>query len=87
VDCFWFRFTGDDGADLRPRIVPDGCIDIVWVGDREPSIVGPATRSALPTLPSHCICIGVRFRPGMAPSLLGIPAHELVNMEVPLRAI
>jgi AraC-like DNA-binding protein len=31
--------------------------------------------------------IGVRFRPGVAPYLLGLSAHELLNQHVPLRAI
>jgi len=86
VECFWVRTTGDDGTDLRPRILPDGCIDIVWIGDLELSIVGPATQPVLYTLPPRCISAGVRFRPGVAPALLGIPACEMLNREIPLRA-
>jgi AraC-like DNA-binding protein len=41
----------------------------------------------LPVIPPGSTLIGARFRPGMAVSLLGVPAHELADAEVPLAAI
>jgi AraC-like DNA-binding protein len=87
VACFWTRTTGDDGADLTTRVVPDGCIDIVWIGDTAPSVAGPATQSVVCDLPPRSHTVGVRFRPGMAASVLGVPAHELLDAETPLRDI
>src|SRR5205823_10139848 len=42
--CTWTQTTGADAAGTRPRIVPDGCIDVVWIGDAAPRVVGPMTR-------------------------------------------
>jgi hypothetical protein len=52
VACLWTRSTDGQHADLRPRVLPDGCIDIVWIGDLTPFVVGPATHTVVPTLPS-----------------------------------
>jgi AraC-like DNA-binding protein len=87
ADRIWVRITGEDPVELRPRIVPDGCIDIVVLGDAAPIVVGPATRAVHALLPPHCVSIGIRFRPGMAPSLLGVPASELLDATLPLRAV
>lgn len=87
VACFWARSTGEHEADLRTRVLPDGCIDIVWIGDAAPSIAGPATQPVVPTLPPRSTVVGIRFRPGMASSMLGLPASELLNAEVPLRDV
>jgi AraC-like DNA-binding protein len=87
VACLWTRSTGDDQADLQSRILPDGCIDIVWVGERPPAIAGPATRAVQARLPAQATIIGVRFRPGAAPNVLGLPSSELLDAEVPLRDV
>jgi AraC-like DNA-binding protein len=85
VACLWTRSRDRPAADPRPRILPDGCVDLVWIGDAAPAVVGPATRADLPTLPPRSTIVGVRFRPGMAAGLLGVPARELLDRQVPLR--
>jgi AraC-like DNA-binding protein len=87
VLCTWTRSTGEVGSDLQVRVVPDGCADIVWIGDAAPHIAGPATLPVVAGLPPRSTIVGVRFRPGMAPSLLGVPAAELLNAEVRLRDV
>ena len=82
--CVWVRTTDADRTDLQARVLPDGCIDIVWMGDAPPFIAGPATQPVLASLPAESHVAGIRFRPGMAPSLLGLPASELLNAEVSL---
>jgi len=82
--CLWTRSTDDARAQLAPRVVPDGCLDLVWVGDAAPMLVGPATEPHLPRLPAGARIVGVRFRPAMASGLLGVPAHALLNRQVPL---
>src|SRR5919108_2809839 len=82
--CVWVRTTDADRADLQARVFPDGCIDIVWMGDGPPFIAGPATQPVLAALPAESHVVGIRFRPGIAPSLLGLPASELLNADVPL---
>src|SRR4051812_1973036 len=83
--CLWTETTGDR-ADLSPiRILPDGCIDVVWTAGRPPIVAGPATRAAFPSIGPASTLVGARFRPGMAGAVLGVPASELANLEVPLR--
>ena len=58
------------------RVLPDGCVDVVWTGERL-IVAGPATSAHVagdaPGVPK----VGVRFRVGAAESALGLPASEL----------
>ncbi len=87
VLCLWAQAIGDGRRAHRHRVLPDGCVDIVWIGAAPPVVAGPATRAVIVDLPPRAIVIGVRFHPGTAPSLLGLPAAELLDREVPLGQI
>jgi AraC-like DNA-binding protein len=66
------------------RIMPDGCIDLIWA-DGELFVAGPDTVAHdAPAGPTY---VGVRFHPGWAPTLLGVPADELRDGRVPLGAV
>jgi AraC-like DNA-binding protein len=63
------------------RIVPDGCVDLVWM----PSgieVVGPDTRARCMWAAPGDYFAGVRFRPGAAPPILGVPASELLDLQL-----
>lgn len=64
--------------------LPDGSIDIVWSETGAPLLAGPDTRPVPSTRPPGTTVVGVSFRPGAARALLGIPAHELRDLRVPL---
>src|SRR3954464_5460057 len=64
------------------RILPDGCVDVVWDGT-DLVIAGPAT-IALDSPPSGTDVFGVRFRLGAAGAGLGVPAEELADARVPV---
>jgi AraC-like DNA-binding protein len=68
------------------RVLPDGCIDIV-LGGGEPLVAGPSTTAFDSPLPAGGFAAGIRFRPGAAPSVLGIAADELRDLIVPLKDI
>jgi AraC-like DNA-binding protein len=60
-------------------VVPDGCMDVIWFGDRL-LVAGPDTRPHLDNPDIEAVgsrLVGVRFAPGMGPSVLGVPADEL----------
>ncbi|MEY2441712.1 MAG: hypothetical protein QOJ46_1138 [bacterium] len=59
------------------RVVPDGCIDIVWTEGSGTIVVGPNTRAFLVALSPGTRVAGVRLHPGAAPSLLGVDAAAL----------
>ncbi|MFJ8189596.1 helix-turn-helix domain-containing protein [Streptomyces sp. NPDC096094] len=68
---------GDPG-----RVLPDGCMDLLWYDGRL-LVAGPDTRAHV-TEGAPGPWAGVRFYPGTAPALLGVPAHELRDRRVEL---
>jgi AraC-like DNA-binding protein len=63
-------------ANRVSRILPDGCIDLIWSSGGV-MVAGPDTTARLVSIPAGVEYVAVRFAPGQAPGLLGIPAHEL----------
>jgi AraC-like DNA-binding protein len=68
----------------RQRVLPDGCSDIVWIGEAPPVVVGPMTQSALFTSEAGTTLVGLRFRPEAGARVLGVPAQEIVDRHVRL---
>lgn len=62
------------GTDLP--VLPDGCMDLLVIEGRL-SVAGPDTRAYRPPPGLSTQIAGIRFHPGVAPTLLGVPAHEL----------
>ena len=79
--CLWSRA---DGGGPPVRVVPDGCIDVVWTEGRGMHLVGANTTAFLVELPAHTRVLGARFRPGAAPGLLGVDAEGLRDARIPL---
>ncbi|MFF8997358.1 helix-turn-helix domain-containing protein [Streptomyces achromogenes] len=69
------------GIGVRP-VLPDGCMDLLWSEGRL-LVAGPDTRPYAPEGPDRSWA-GIRFFPGTAPALLGVPAHELRDRRVEL---
>lgn len=65
------------------RIRPDGCMDLIWDGERL-LIAGPDTATATFTTDRPSELVAVRFDPGIAPLVLGCPAAELVDSRIDL---
>jgi AraC-like DNA-binding protein len=72
--CTWSRSTAA-GPARTYRIVPDGCVDLIWTGTRL-FVAGPDTLAQLTTADPGTM-VGVRFRPGAASALLGVPANAV----------
>lgn len=83
VACLWRNDTLVDGTQ---RVVPDGCVDLVWLGEGPPLVVGPDTGPVLwePTGVPTC---GVRLRQGAAGDVLGLPASAVRDLQVPLTEV
>jgi AraC-like DNA-binding protein len=78
VRCSWTAVTG------RPlAVLPDGCLDLMWLGGSL-VVAGPDTRPVPSSLAVGTEIAAVRFRPGAAPAVLGVPASELRDRRVPL---
>ena len=84
--CFWKQaIVGSQ--EYAHRVLPDACVDIVFINDDPPVVVGPWTNSFIARLAAGTRIIGARLHPGYASSLLGIPATELLNRSAPLRDV
>ncbi|MCI2416276.1 helix-turn-helix transcriptional regulator [Saccharopolyspora sp. K220] len=80
IACVWTHGAGEDG--YVQRVVPDGCVDLIWMGNRL-DVVGPDTTARLATMPPGSRITGIRAKPGAARLLLGhIPATELRDLQV-----
>ena len=79
----WARRTPDDGAATL-RILPDGCIDLLWI-DGSLTVAGPDTVAAeVPTQSGRRYPAAIRLPPGFGGQLLGVPASEIVDRRPPL---
>lgn len=68
------------------RILPDGCLDILWSND-ELVVAGPDTTAQFAPCAAGQRYTGLRFGPGIGPAVLGLPASELTDRRVPLTDI
>jgi AraC-like DNA-binding protein len=82
--CLWAQKIGPGAGPYPQRVLPDGCIDLVWIGDAEPVVAGPATRALTARLPAGSLVLGARFRPGHAPGFLRVPASAFLDHDTPL---
>lgn len=100
VDCFWtLRAPRPLRTARRHRVLPDGCSDVIF-DLRDPRIGGGAPRHGLRsyvvgTMRTAIVVehvgsidlLGVRFRPGGAVPVTGVPAAELTGRLAPLEDV
>ncbi|HEY0020112.1 MAG TPA: AraC family transcriptional regulator [Longimicrobium sp.] len=81
--CLWTQQVGGGDVDLEQNVLPDACVDVIWVNG-EPTVAGPATRASVALLPPGTLLVGARFRPGWCAGVLGVDASELQDQHLPL---
>src|SRR3954471_20166626 len=86
VVCTWERTVPGSHSSASQRVVPDGCVDVVWRGGRL-QVSGPDTTAFRSPLEPGATIVGLRFRPGVAGTALGLPASELRDTRVGLDAV
>lgn len=79
VEGWWSSTTSGSGT-----VVPDGAVDLVWVGDRPPFVAGPDVEPRAVELPAGLTVIGLRLRTGVAPALLGQGLDRIIGDRVGL---
>jgi AraC-like DNA-binding protein len=74
VTCFWQL-----ASQGQPhRVLPDGAMDVLFaIGDGAARVIGPMTRAIVTPSGRPGTLVGVRFQPGAAIDLLGVPAQAL----------
>lgn len=83
VTRLWVQRIGDGETAYDQPILPDGCLDLVSING-DVVVAGPATRPVTAHLPPGSVTVGVRFRTGAAPPLVGVSAVELRDQEIKL---
>lgn len=84
--CLWIRTIGAD--DRQPvRVVPDGCVDLIWQTGHEPLLAGPDTGPNLVVAAPGTVIVGARFRPGAGGPALGIPLGPIRDQRPELRSL
>jgi AraC-like DNA-binding protein len=78
VACLWVN----DRARTRPqRVVPDGCVDLMWLGESGLMVAGADTGPRV-VEPVGSSVAGIRLRPGTAGAVLGLSASEVCDQNV-----
>ena len=66
-------------SSVATRILPDGCMDLIWDGGRL-LVAGPDTRARWHESLSGEAYVGLRFSRGLGPALLSAPADQLRDL-------
>lgn len=80
VGCLW---RSETIVGREQRVLPDGCMDLIWM-DGAVHVAGPDSRAFLTVQPPGQVVTGLRFRPGAAPGVFGLPACVLRDQRVRL---
>jgi hypothetical protein len=69
VVCNWKHiFEGDCAHDFK--VLPDGCVDIILIGDRPPLVVGPNLKAFVASFDGPTKIVGIALKPGIAAAVL-----------------
>lgn len=66
------------------RVLPDGCLDLLWSSRSGLLVAGPDRTAHLSRSAPGDRWIGLRLPPGTGPAVFGVPAEELRDRRVPL---
>ena len=84
--CAWERNVPHARAPAASRVLPDGCVDLVWRAGGL-FVAGPDTGPVMSPLQPGETIVGLRLRPGIAGEALGLPASELRDGRVSLESL
>jgi len=62
--CLWTQSITGCHTEYEQRVLPDGCIDIVFINDEAPIVVGPWVKPFVARLPVATKIVGARWHPG-----------------------
>ena len=86
IACRWLRELPEDDPADSTLILPDGCVDLIW-RDGGLLLVGLDSAARRTPVRSGEAIAGVRLRPGVAGAVFGMPASELLDVQVPLQDV
>lgn len=71
-------------ASGRLSLVPDGCVEVLWIDNGTAWLCGPETSAWSFELPPGTGAVGLRFRPGWAGGVFGLTVGEVRDRRVAL---
>lgn len=83
IDAVWE--TAGSNAESGPspvRILPDGCVDLIW-HEGGLLVAGPDLVARMATVSAGSASCGVRFLPGSARAMFGVPGEALAGGSIP----
>ena len=66
----------------RHRLVPDACVELLWLTTGQVIVCGPERRAWTFELPKPTCAVGVRFRPGAAGPMLGLDISRIRDRRI-----
>ncbi|MFG2086050.1 MULTISPECIES: helix-turn-helix domain-containing protein [unclassified Spirillospora] len=84
--CAWTAALPRDAEPFTQRVVPDGCVDLIWSASGI-LVAGPDTGPVPAVMRPGDAVAAVRFGPGAAPPVLGVPADAVRDGRLPLREL
>ena len=88
VSCVWVQQISAAAPVYEHRTVPSGSVEISCaLGTGVVRVTGPQRGPVVELLAPGTTLVGVRFRPGVVRMILGLPASELVDLDVDLDRI
>lgn len=87
VECFWTKDVRiPNGAGPAQRVLPDGCVDLLFhLETGKSEVVGTMTQAfVVPPVIGRALYFAARLRPGAASAILRASVHEVTDQHVPL---
>ncbi|MET8838162.1 helix-turn-helix transcriptional regulator [Micromonospora sp. NPDC004540] len=78
------RWASVSRGDGPVRVLPDGCLDLLWSSRSGLLVAGPDRTAHLSVSVLGERWVGLRLPPGTGPAVFGVPADELRDQRVPL---
>jgi AraC-like DNA-binding protein len=83
VSSVWRLDVAAGRSPYEHRTVPNGSVEISYaLGDAAVYVSGPQRGPTVERVAPGTTIVGIRFRPGIAPAILGPPASDLVDLRV-----
>jgi AraC-like DNA-binding protein len=84
LTCAWVQRVAPGAAPYEHHTVPNASVELACELGSVPRVIGPQAGPLVQVNAPGSVVVGVRFRPGAAPPVLGLPASELVDRVVGL---
>ncbi|MGY0005374.1 helix-turn-helix domain-containing protein [Micromonospora sp. I033] len=78
------RWASVSRGEAPVRVLPDGCLDLLWSSRAGLLVAGPDRTAHLSLSVPGERWVGLRLPPGTGPAVFGVPADELRDLRVPL---